>query len=73
MAQDDVAGDDASRDGHWFEAGGGEPAEVPDFDVRSAHIARVYDYWLGGHFLQAQTSGVGYAPSTPRPRCRRMP
>jgi len=48
VAQDDVAGDDASRDGHWFEAGGGEPAEVPDFDVRSAHIARVYDYWLGG-------------------------
>ncbi|MGH3168019.1 MAG: SAM-dependent methyltransferase [Trebonia sp.] len=53
MAQDEVAQDEVAQDGvplegHWFQAGGEEPGEVPEFDVRSAHIARVYDYWLGG-------------------------
>ena len=23
----------------------------PPFDVSVAHSARMYDYWLGGHFL----------------------
>jgi hypothetical protein len=25
--------------------------EPPDFDTGTAHIARVYDYWLGGYVL----------------------
>jgi hypothetical protein len=26
-------------------------AEHPTFDTSVAHQARMYDYWLGGHFL----------------------
>ena len=26
----------------------GEPRELPKIDTSVAHIARVYDYWLGG-------------------------
>ena len=41
-----------ARDGQWFDTAGNEmPAEAPVFDVGVAHIARVYDYWLGGCFL----------------------
>jgi hypothetical protein len=28
-----------------------EPPRWPRIDTSEAHIARVYDYWLGGHFL----------------------
>ncbi|HEY1699795.1 MAG TPA: hypothetical protein VGG75_08800 [Trebonia sp.] len=36
----------------WFDTAGEETsAEPPVFDSGVAHIARVYDYWLGGHFL----------------------
>jgi len=24
---------------------------VPEFDTSVPHIARIYDYWLGGYFL----------------------
>jgi trans-aconitate methyltransferase len=33
--------------GLWF-AGSGEDREPPQFDTSVAHIARVYNYWLGG-------------------------
>jgi S-adenosyl methyltransferase len=37
----------------------GDPAEDPRFDVRVAHIARVYNYWLGGkdHFAADRAAG----------------
>jgi hypothetical protein len=38
-----------ARDGQWFDTAGNEmPTEAPVFDVGVAHIACVYDYWLGG-------------------------
>jgi hypothetical protein len=46
----------------------------PDFDTSTAHPARVYDYWLGGHFLythysEGSASSSGQALS-PRVRLR---
>jgi trans-aconitate methyltransferase len=36
-------------DGQWLETAGGRALEsAPVLDTRVAHIARVYDYWLGG-------------------------
>jgi hypothetical protein len=48
-----VAGEDAESSGENIgdEAGGDagfEEADQPTFDTSVAHIARVYDYWLGG-------------------------
>ena len=38
-----------AHDSKWFQAAGGEaPEEARVFDSGVAHIARVYDYWLGG-------------------------
>jgi hypothetical protein len=37
----------------------GEERELPQLDVTVAHIARVYDYWLGGkdHFAVDREAG----------------
>jgi trans-aconitate methyltransferase len=38
-----------TQDSQWFQTAGEDlPREVPVFDSGVAHIARVYDYWLGG-------------------------
>jgi hypothetical protein len=44
--------------GLWF-AGSGEERELPQFDTSVAHIARVYNYWLGGkdHFAADREAG----------------
>jgi hypothetical protein len=54
--QGDTAQDDAGHGetGHselqdeWFEDSAGGRLEAPTFDTSVAHVARVYDYWLGG-------------------------
>jgi hypothetical protein len=33
----------------------GHDDEAPAFDTSVAHVARVYDYWLGGRFPQTHT------------------
>ena len=34
--------------GHENPGGAATPATPPTFDASVAHVARVYDYWLGG-------------------------
>jgi hypothetical protein len=35
----------------WLSNAPGGDREPPEFDTSVAHIARVYNYWLGGYFL----------------------
>ncbi len=43
----------------WWKSAAGEDHESPDLDTGVAHIARVYDYWLGGkdHFKADREAG----------------
>jgi SAM-dependent methyltransferase len=43
----------------WRGSAPGEEPEPPQFDTSVAHIARVYDYWLGGkdHFAADRAAG----------------
>ncbi len=37
--------------GEWIGEASSSEDEDPAFDTSVAHLARVYDYWLGGCFL----------------------
>ena len=43
----------------WLSASPGEEPGAPEFDTRVAHVARVYNYWLGGkdHFAADREAG----------------
>jgi hypothetical protein len=46
-------------DTSWWKSSPGEENEPPNLDTGIAHIARVYDYWLGGkdHFTADREAG----------------